>query len=385
MSFETEAHNKTPENYNATNPKMIISKRTLRIFLKSFLITTVSSLALVALVTFAWSRVVAPPTIPVMGQVPMPPAERPINTDNESGYPEDEQEVEYIWPAPERFTQDDRRDIFWTFLIVGLNEGRNANTVMVASYCGITREANIISIPRDVPVNAARNGVAQKLASSYLAGAGGGRGRAGGIAQVQRDVMNVIGFIPDYYVLIDYDTFFTIIDAVGGIEVYVPIRMRYRDPCQNLDINIQPGLQHMDSATALDFARFRQANRNSGYPSLPDGDIGRTRNQQAVINAVISSLLTPASIIRIPEFVSIFNESVYTNLTFRDMMFFALELNHVRGTDALSTETLVPVQSSGRPLYFEFLGPASVLEIINTTINPFYEDIELRDLNIIRG
>jgi len=374
-------------NPNSRRQKKPISKRTWRVFIKSFLITAIASLAIATTVVMAWNRAVAPPPVAAMAQRPVPPIEHIANPNNETydHQEDDEPEVEYVWPAPERFTDDDRRDHFWTFLIIGLNEGRNANTVMVASYCYITKEAHIISIPRDVPVNANRRGNAQKLASSYLAGAGGGRGRAGGINQVQMDVMNVIGFIPDYYVVIDYDTFFTIIDAVGGIEVYVPIRMRYRDPCQNLDIDIQPGLQHMDSETALHFSRFRQSNRNSPYPSLPDGDIGRTRNQQAVISAVISSLLSVSSIPRIPEFVSIFNESVHTNLNFREMMFFASELNHVRGADALSTDTFVPSHSSGRPLYFEFLSPAGVLEIVNNTINPFSEDIELRDLNIVRS
>jgi len=370
-------------NTKNNKPKRVISQRTRRTFLTSFLITTVSCLAIAILAVNVWNRAIAaPPPPPPMGHRPMPPiAQGTPNPDAGPSGNEDEQEPVVYWPAPERFTDDDRRDMFWTFLIVGLNEGRNANTVMVASYCGIAREANLVSIPRDVPVNANRSGVAQKLASSYLAGAGHGRGRAGGVAQVQRDVMNVIGFIPDYYVVIDYDTFFTIIDAIGGVEIYVPIRMRYTDPYQDLLIDIQPGLQNMDSATALEFARFRQGDR--GFPSLPDGDIGRTRNQQTLINAVISSLLTPRNILNIREFVDIFNESVYTNLTFSDMMFFAFELNHVRGTDALTTDTFVPVHSSGRPLYFEFLSPSNVLGIVNSTLNPFKEDIELRDLNII--
>jgi len=369
---------------NNNKHKRAISKRAWRIFIKSFFITVVAFSVVATTVVMAWNRVVAPPTVPAMGHIPVPQMLQNTYPNGESyDYQEEEPEVEYIWPAPERFTDEDRRELFWTFLIIGLNEGRNANTVMVASYCGVNREANLISIPRDVPINPNRRGHARKLASSYLAGAGGGRGRDGGIAQVQMDVMNVIGFIPDYYVLIDYETFFTIIDAVGGIEIYVPIRMRYRDPYQNLEIDLQPGLQHMDSATALEFSRFRQSNRNSPYPSLPDGDIGRTRNQQAVINAVVSRLITPASILRIPEFVGIFNESVHTNLVFREMMFFALELNHIRGTDALSTDTFVPVRSSGRPYYFEFLSPTAVLEVVNKYLNPFYEDIELRDLNIV--
>ena len=365
------------------NKLLGISRRAWRLFTKSFLITTFSFSALILIGVIAWNRAFTPPPIGPMEPVPRPPQERPENPNPEDeNYGEYEPEPVYIWPAPERFTDDDRREMFWTFLIIGLNEGRNANTVMVASYCGITREANLISIPRDVRINANRTGRAGKLASSYLAGAGGGRGRAGGIAQVQADVMNVIGFIPDYYVLINYEIFFTIIDAVDGIEVYVPIRMRYTDDCQDLFIDLHPGWQHMDSETALLFARFRQG--DTGFPSFPDGDFGRTRSQHAIVSAVISRLLRPANILRIPEFVNIFNESVYTNIPFRDMMYFAMELNHVRGTDALFTETIIPYRSSGRPYHFEFLSASDVLEIVNSTINPFYKDIEAGDLNLLR-
>jgi len=356
--------------------------RRMRILLKSFFITLLAISALVVAGVILWNRTVAPPE-----PRPLEPFRRPVETnpannddyiDNEN---EEEVEYEYFWPAPERFTDDDRREMFWTFLIIGLNQRMNSNIVMVASYCGITREANLLSIPRDVAVHPTRNG--RQLLSSYIAGSGGGRGREGGIRQVQIDVMNVIGFIPDYYVVIDYDSFFTIIDAVGGIDVYVPIRMRYIDPYQDLDIDIQPGMQHMDSATALDFVRFRQANRNSGYPSLPDGDFGRTRNQQAVITEVVNRLLRPASILQIPEFVSIFNESVYTDLTFSEMMYFALELNNVMGTEALTTYTLLPARSGWPATSEEFLSPHTVLEVVNRMINPFYYDIELGDINVV--
>ena len=358
-----------------------ISKRSKRIFLKSLLITTFSIVLAVGIGAFVWTRAIAPPTVPTMGQRPLLPVVRlpGIGSGSEDPYDDYYFDIEYAWPAPERFTDDDVRDMFWTFLIIGLNEGTNANTVMVASYCGLTREANLISIPRDVPVHPTRRG--RKLSSSYIAGSGGGRGREGGIAQVQRDVMNVIGFVPDFHILIDYDAFFTIIDAIGGIDIYVPMRMRYTDPHQNLNIDFQPGMQHMNSREALEFSRFRMANR--GYQSITD--FQRVENQQAVINAVISRMLRPANILNIPEFVSIFNESVDTNLTVRNMMWFALELNHIRGTDALSTYTFLPTHGSGRPMYYEFLSAENVLELINRTVNPFYQDIEARDLNIIRS
>ena len=356
-------------------PKVNMTKR-MRILLKSFLITILAISAIVVIGVILLDRAVQPPPPTPLGDVRVPADPPPSNTNNISSEEDDDNEeeawFEYVWPAPERFTDDNRRENFWTFLIIGLNEGQNSNTVMVASYCAITRKANLISIPRDVVAHPTR--VGRKLLSSYL---------AGGVPVVQRDVMNIIGFIPDFYVVIDYDAFFAIVDAVGGIYIDVPIRMRYDDPYQNLFIDIQPGWQHMDSATALNFTRFRQANRNSGYPSLPDGDFGRVRNQQAVINAVIYRLLTPASILRIPQFVDIFTESVYTNLTYTNMMYFARELNRVIGTDSLSTYTLLPVRSGGRPHYYEFLGASNVLEIVNRTINPFDQDLELRDLNIV--
>jgi len=339
-----------------------------------FLSFTFIFLAAVYIFIVTFVNSIRPPEIPSLPTIARPGISNPSSEDDNYG---DGDGMSIVLAAPERFTDDDRRDMFWTFLIIGLNEGTNANTVMVASYCGVNNEANLISIPRDVPVNATRRG--RKLSSSYLAGAAGYRGRAGGVAQVQRDVMGVIGFIPDFYVVIDYDAFFSIIDAVGGIEVYVPMRMRYDDPCQNLHIDLHPGLQTMNSQTALHFSRFRMANR--GYQSITD--FQRVENQQAVVSAVISRLLRPANLLRIPEFVGIFNESVYTNLAIGNITWFALELNHIRGTDAMTSYTLMPYRSSGRPGYYEFLNPSNVVEVVNRTVNPFYQNIELRDVNII--
>ena len=267
-----------------------LKTRRFRIMLKVFLITAVASISVVSVVamgTIFINRTVVPPEPRTVQLIPMRiehPAPNIANLDiEEEPEEEPEVEIEYIWPAPARVTDDDRRDLFFTILIIGLNEGRNANTVMVASYDYYSNEANLISIPRDVPVNANRNG--RKLSSSYIAGSGGGRGREGGVAQVQRDVMNVIGFIPDFYVVIDYEAFFTIIDTVGGIEMYVPFRFYYCDPHQDLFIDIPPGLQHMDSEVALQFARFRRANR--GHQGITD--FQRVENQQAIINAVMDA------------------------------------------------------------------------------------------------
>jgi len=361
-----------------------LSKRA-RTLLTSFAITaTIASfLVVVGVVTF--NTLTAPPVVQSIEQDPPPARPSSNSTNSDPLDTSQEEEDDCPWPtvfAPEWATDEDRRENFWTFLIVGINNGTNANTIMVASYCANTHEAHLVSIPRDVPVNATRNG--RKFASSYMIGARNG-GMEGGMAQMRRDVQTVIGFVPDFYVLFNYEMFATVIDAVGGIYVDVPIRMRYDDPIDRLRIDIEPGLQHMDGITALHFSRFRQG--NPGFPSLPNGDLDRVRNQQEVIRAVIDRLLRVENLnpMKIAEFVGIFNDNVYTSLPYRNMPFFANQLRFVDGVDALHTHTLPTVGRTVNRESYQFLVEAEVVRILNETVNPFYQDLSASDLRIVRN
>jgi len=350
-------------------------KSALRTFLKIFFISFVCLCFVGVAWAYTYVRTVPPPEI-----TPMPifvEIEPESDEETEEISEEDEENwmaaIELV--APERFTDEDRKELFFTFLIVGLNEGRNANTVMIASYDGVSGEANLISIPRDSLLNVPRN--FRKLSGSYLVGLLSGCG----ISQVQRDVMSVIGFVPDFYVVIDYEAFFAIVDAVGGVDIYVPFHMRNDDPYQDLFIDIQPGWHHMDSEKALLFARFRES--NPGYKPITDYD--RIENQQTVVNAVIDNLFRPTNILRIPDFVNIFNDSVDTNLTVENMVWFASQLPNINGSESLSSYTMPTDGNSGRPMWYEFLDGPAIVELINRTVNPFERDIELRDLDIIRS
>jgi len=346
-------------------------------FVAAFLASVFVSFVLVVII--GWiviDRVyVVPPELPPMPTRHPPTLNIPPSSTSQENENDDETELTLPWyyglVAPERFTEDDRRDNFFTFMIIGLTERYLANTIMVASYNYETKEAHLISIPRDSLINT--NRIGRKLASSYL---------AGGIAALQRDVMTVIGFVPDFYVILDYDAFFAIIDAVGGIIIDVPFHMRYDDPFQDLFIDIPEGLQRMDSYTALHFSRFRQSNI-AGFRSPPNSDYFRIESQQKVINAVISELLRPSNLVRVLDFVDIFHDAVETNLEFGNMLWFARELNHIRGTDALVSYTAPMLGTSGEPMWYELLNARGIVDLVNRTINPFYRDIELRDVSIV--
>jgi len=294
---------------------------------------------------------------------------------------EEPDEADGLWAglrAPEGFTDEDRRELFYTFLIVGLDANSITDTIMVASFDGASNTASVVSIPRDTRVNVARN--YRKINVAHSAGQRFGGTPDGGIRQLKREVRSLIGFEPDFFVEINMAAFTRIIDAVGGVTVDVPFHMRYDDPFQGLHIDIPAGLQRLDGEQALQFARFRNANR--GFRAI--NDYQRMENQQILIEAMLQSLLTPASILRIPEFISIFEENVNTDIRAQDMLWFASRLPDVGGVDALSTYTLSIARNSGPPNWYEFVDAAAALELVNSALNPFTIPIGVDDVDIVQ-
>jgi len=65
------------------------------------------------------------------------------------------------------------------------------------------------------------------------------------------------------------------------------------------------------------------------------------------------------------------------------MLWFAGQLNRIKGTEALSTYIMPTNGTSGLPMYYEYLDENEIVDLINRTINPFKKDISVRDLDII--
>jgi len=276
-------------------------------------------------------------------------------------------------PPPEVVTRIARRHpYFFTFLVVGLDdENNNADTIMVGSFDAREQRAHVISLPRDTRVDVQRRQGQRRLAASYPSGRGGGRGHEGGIAQMKSEVQSLIGFEPDFYVTVDFRAFERMVDAVDGVEIYVPRRMYYNHG-GTVNINIPAGRQTMDGRTALHFARYRRTIT----------DFGRVENQQKLVAALFSELLTPRTILRVPELISIYNEHVNTNMSITDMLWFANQLTNL-GNMEISTYT-IPMARTDRQLWYEMPCEEGILELVNRTINPFAQDITAEMLRIVR-
>jgi LCP family protein required for cell wall assembly len=255
----------------------------------------------------------------------------------------------------------DRKRDFFTILVIGADEeGGNTDTIMIASFDIQNGSYSVMSIPRDTMANVTRR---HKKINSAVP--------IGGVAQLKREVFDLVGFNVDRYIYMELDGFEDIIDAIGGVEIDVPIRMRYRDPFQNLVIDLEPGVQILDGEQALNFVRFR------GYP---DADLGRIRAQQQFMTAVIKQMTNPMNFFRIPSIIRAVLNSTETDLTNGELIWLASKL---RG---ISLEEVSMYTMPGEPIEWDNLSyyvahERALLELINEKFNPFTRPITR--LNII--
>jgi LCP family protein required for cell wall assembly len=118
------------------------------------------------------------------------------------------------------------------------------------------------------------------------------------------------GVRPDYYALIDFNGFKTIINNLGGIDVYAEKQLT--DSCEKWmnesgTCSVGPGLIHMDGETALWYARSR-------YSS---SDIDRARRAQEVIKAIFNRLMSLDAVLRAPELYNAYTNYVQTDVTLK--------------------------------------------------------------------
>ena len=168
-------------------------------------------------------------------------------------------------------------------LIVGLDNvegGSRTDAIALAIFDAENKGLRIASIPRDSRVYIPGKNW-DKINHAYV---------YGGINLLRETLVNLTGIPIDYFVKINYKSFPRIIDAIGGVDIYVEKRLNYNDYSGKLFINIPKGQQHMDGKTALGYVRFRHD---------PLGDIGRVQRQQKFIDIVMKKLKSPLIITRI--------------------------------------------------------------------------------------
>jgi len=128
-------------------------------------------------------------------------------------------------------------------------------------------------------------------------------------AKTVSQLLNGVGI--DRYVTINVQGVQALVDALGGVTVYVPKDMKYRDDSQHLYINLKAGKQRLNGDQALQLLRFR-------YDEY--GDIGRIQRQQMLMRALMEQTLNPATLTRLPQILSVIRTHIDTNLSIEELV-----------------------------------------------------------------
>lgn len=197
-------------------------------------------------------------------------------------------------------------------LVSGTNQNLT-DTMIYVNYNVETGKVAMMSIPRDTYITN-EYCVGHKLNALYR-----GKNTQAFIEQIE----DLIGVNIDYYLIFDSKMLIEIVDKVGGVEVDVPMRMKYDDPTQNLHIDLKKGTQVLNGKQAEQFVRYRKGNDGSGYAR---GDIQRTEVQQQFIKNFISTVLSTKNLTKIPDLINIALDNTDTNITAREALKYSTDV-----------------------------------------------------------
>ena len=306
-----------------------------------------------------------------------------VEKKKEDGKVQETEKIDYGEGTRPKAEGQRKSEDFYTVLIMGRDTGGggNTDTMLLASYDVTDQKATVMSIPRDTMVNVSWD--LKKINSVYNWNGGGDKG----IRAVYKEIAQLVGFEPDYQIVVEWDAIGEIVDAMGGVYFDVPRDMKYNDPYQDLVIDVKKGYQKLSGEDAMGVIRWRHNNSGGGYP---DGDLGRIKTQQAFLKAVVEQLLQLKNVPKIGEFAKVFQRNVETDLSFNELFWFGQQA--VLG--GLKVENVKFVTMPNKPASCwsrtvknmqSYVVPdaKALLELVNNDLSPFVEPSVLSDLDIM--
>ncbi len=152
-----------------------------------------------------------------------------------------------------------------------------SDSMMLARIDPKGKKVAIVSIPRDTKVDLGEHGE-DKINSAHA---------FGGPTLAVKAVSELAGVPISHYAEINLDGFASVVDALGGVEVNVPIEIDDDEAGGHL----LPGVQNLSGADALILVRSRHA-----YDDYGSGDLYRAANQRLVLSAIAQKLLASDAI-----------------------------------------------------------------------------------------
>jgi len=163
-----------------------------------------------------------------------------------------------------------------------------------------TKEILLTSIPRDAWVLLTNMNAYDKLTHSGIAG----------VENSISTIENFMGIEINYYARVNFSSLITIVDALGGIDIY----NKYEFISYHTKDLYPVGNIHMDGELALEYARERHA-YDYMFSDNEQGDQMRVENQQAVLEGIIKKMISPSIITNYSNVLNAVQGMFETNLS----------------------------------------------------------------------
>lgn len=173
----------------------------------------------------------------------------------------------------------------------------NTDSLILATIDPAAQRISLLSIPRDTLIALPGHGSVKINAVAALTN----------LSALQNSVQGLTGEPVEGYVQTNFPGFKKVIDTLGGITVDVEKNMYYETgDREDGYINLHQGLQRLNGAQALQYARFR-------HDAL--ADISRTARQQIVLKAVAGEMFQLSTLTKLPVLIPQLLSAVQTNLS----------------------------------------------------------------------
>ncbi len=190
-----------------------------------------------------------------------------------------------------------------------------ADAIRIARIDFQLKKVTVLALPRDlwvqIPGLEDEGITAGKLNQAYFYGTEGmgyynGGGYGSGL--LAETLLANYGYRADHYLAVNLSSFRRIIDAMGGIDVYLPYNV-YRQVNKEPKLFLAAGYHHLYGEDAETLARQR----------ITIGDFGRIDNQSIILRAVATKLLSPAGLVALPSLANQLKSNVKTDLSPADI------------------------------------------------------------------
>ena len=234
------------------------------------------------------------------------------------------------------------------------------DTMILVRVSPRTRQAQLVSIPRDTKVDLGEYGT-QKINACFT---------FGGAALAIQKVSEIAGVEISHYAEVDLDGLAAILTQLGGLDVYLPVDVY--DP-NYTGLDLKAGYQHLDGYTAALLGRTRHA-----YDDYGAGDYYRTANQRMLIQATVQKI-TSLDPISMASVIDTATQYVTTDMDVASIVKLATVYMGVEANEAIST-ALCPTEGSlqGGVWYEEIIEDewAVMMDRVKQGLPPYSDEAE---------